>query len=146
MNDYIIGIDISKQHLDLHRLPDGATSRVSNSPTGLRELISWIGRRTVKRIVFEATGPSHRTLEQTLGQLGAVRAPETKAAPSPAPRSQFADFDDVVVFFQHLLGFFGIIMGHAGRAFAIGLLKAAGGLVKGEAGIEDMFTVFFHLP
>ena len=70
MSDYIIGIDISKQHLDLHRLPDGAIRRVSNSPTGLRELISWIGKRTVKRIVFEATGPYHRTLEQTLGKAG----------------------------------------------------------------------------
>ena len=42
MSDCIIGIDISKHHLDLHRLPDGATRRVSNSPKGLRELISWI--------------------------------------------------------------------------------------------------------
>ena len=70
MSDYIIGIDISKQYLDLHLLPDGVTKRVSNSPTGLRELISWIGKRPVKRIVFEATGAYHRTLEQTLGKAG----------------------------------------------------------------------------
>ena len=70
MSDCIIGIDISKHHLDLHRLPDGAIRRVSNSPTGLRELMNWIGKRTVKRIVFEATGPYHRTLEQTLGKAG----------------------------------------------------------------------------
>ena len=73
MSDYIIGIDISKQHLDLHRLPDEATRRVSNSPTGLRELMNWIGKHTVKRIVFEATGHYHRTLEQTLGKAGLVR-------------------------------------------------------------------------
>ena len=70
MSDCIIGIDISKQHLDLHRLPDGATRRVSNSSAGLRDLIRWIGKRTVTRIVFEATGAYHRTLEQTLGKAG----------------------------------------------------------------------------
>ena len=83
MSDYIIGIDISKQHLDLHRLPDQATRRVSNSPTGLRELISWIGKRTVTRIVFEATGAYHRTLEQTLGKAG---LPLCKVNPRQARR------------------------------------------------------------
>ena len=83
MSDYIIGIDISKQHLDLHRLPDGATRRVSNSSTGLRELISWIGTRTVTRIVFEATGAYHRTLEKTLGKAG---LPVCKVNPRQARR------------------------------------------------------------
>ena len=83
MNDYIIGIDISKQHLDIHRLPDETTRRVSNSPTGLRELMNWIGKHTVKRIVFEATGPYHRTLEQTLGKAG---LPLCKVNPRQARR------------------------------------------------------------
>ena len=83
MSNYIIGIDISKQHLDLHRLPDEVTKRVSNSPTGLRELMNWIGTHTVTRIVFEATGPYHRTLEQKLGKAG---LPLCKVNPRQARR------------------------------------------------------------
>ena len=83
MSECIIGIDISKQHLDLHRQPDGATKRVANSPKGLRELISWIASFTVTRIVFEATGPYHRLMEQTLGKAG---LPLCKVNPRQARR------------------------------------------------------------
>ena len=83
MSECIIGIDISKQYLDLHRHPDGATKRVANSPKGLRELISWIASFTVTRIVFEATGPYHRLMEQTLGKAG---LPLCKVNPRQARR------------------------------------------------------------
>ena len=48
MSDFTIGIDVSKDHLDIHRLPDGATCRVANSPDGLAEL-GGLDRRSARR-------------------------------------------------------------------------------------------------
>ena len=68
MND-TIGIDVSKDTLDVHRLSDGRHVRFCNSGPGLRALGRWVGRQAV-RIVYEATGRYHRELEQTLGSAG----------------------------------------------------------------------------
>ncbi len=38
-----IGIDISKNWLDVFAAPEGRASRFSNDPTGFRKLIAWIG-------------------------------------------------------------------------------------------------------
>ena len=65
-----IGIDVSKDHLDAHRLPDGSGKRVANSTAGLKALIAWIGRTPVDRVVYEATGAYHRLLETTLASAG----------------------------------------------------------------------------
>lgn len=70
MTDVTIGIDISKDHLDAHRLPDAATRRFANDPDGLRALVGWIGDAAVARVVYEATGAYHRLLETTLAPIG----------------------------------------------------------------------------
>ncbi len=43
MTDNSIGIDISKDFLDAHRLSDGAAARFENSPAGFRTLSTWLG-------------------------------------------------------------------------------------------------------
>jgi transposase len=63
MSHPTIGIDISKETLDVHRLPDGAGRRFTNDKTGHKALIAWIGTQ-MTRIVFEPTGPYHRALER----------------------------------------------------------------------------------
>ena len=68
MND-TIGIDVSKDTLDVHRLSDGKHIRFRNNGPGLRDLGRWVGRQAV-RIVYEATGRYHRELERTLGSAG----------------------------------------------------------------------------
>lgn len=68
MND-TIGIDVSKDTVDAHRLSDGKHSQFANDATGLRALCRWLGRQPV-RIVYEATGRYHRDLEQKLGSAG----------------------------------------------------------------------------
>jgi len=41
MMDDSIGIDVSKDHLDVHRLSDGAASRFANTAAGFRALAKW---------------------------------------------------------------------------------------------------------
>lgn len=62
MTEITIGIDISKDHLDAHRLPDGACRRFDNMAKGHKALIAWIGAAPT-RVVYEPTGPYHRKLE-----------------------------------------------------------------------------------
>jgi transposase len=83
MTQITIGIDISKDHVDAHRLADGAAGRFANSKAGLTRLIRWIGVADVARIVFEPTGRYHRELERRLGAAG---YPLVKVNPRQAKR------------------------------------------------------------
>ena len=58
MIEYTIGV----------RLEDGAAQRFENSAAGFRALRKWLGKAPVTRIVFEPTGPYHKTFEATLGE------------------------------------------------------------------------------
>ena len=62
-----IGIDISKDHLDAHRLSDGNCAQFANTKAGLKALNKWIGC-TSHRVVYEATGRYHREMEVCLSQ------------------------------------------------------------------------------
>ena len=68
MTDHSIGVDISKSHLDVFRLEDGAARRFENSAAGFRALARWLGKAPVARIVFEPTGPYHKAFEAALGE------------------------------------------------------------------------------
>lgn len=59
-----IGIDISKDRLDAHRLSTGETVQFANSAAGLRALRRWIGARIPDLVVYEATGAYHAALER----------------------------------------------------------------------------------
>jgi transposase len=60
-----IGIDISKDTLDAHRLNTGDTAQFPNSSAGLRKLRRWIGAKMPDLVVFEATGAYHAPLERS---------------------------------------------------------------------------------
>jgi transposase len=64
-----VGIDISKDIVDVHRLSDGKHRQFDNDKAGLRALCRWIGNSPF-RVVYEATGRYHRDLEGTLGMAG----------------------------------------------------------------------------
>lgn len=68
MTEHTIGVDISKSHLDVFRLEDGAAQRFENSAAGFRALRKWLGKAPIARIVFEPTGPYHKAFEAALGQ------------------------------------------------------------------------------
>ena len=82
MTQTTIGIDISKDHLDAHRLPGDKQRRFPNTAAGHAALMRWIGA-TPARVVFEPTGPYHRKLEVRLAQAG---MPIVKVNPRRARR------------------------------------------------------------
>lgn len=74
MTNDSIGIDISKDFLDAHRLSDGAAARFPNTPAGFRTLSTWLDEDMPTRVVFEATGPYHRSFERAFsGKLPLVK-------------------------------------------------------------------------
>jgi len=82
MSNVTIGVDISKDTLDAHRLPDGASRSFANTPAGHKALIAWAGHG-VTRIVFEPTGPYHAAFERALAKAG---LPGVKVNPRQARR------------------------------------------------------------
>jgi transposase len=66
--DVTIGIDISKDHLDVHVHPDGCVQQFDNNRAGHARLIAWIAPRKPTRIIFEATGAYHRGLQNALAK------------------------------------------------------------------------------
>ena len=70
-----IGVDISKDHLDAHRMSDGAIRRFTNDTVGHRAFMGWLGQTETAhdmRVVYEPTGPYHRAFERRLDVAGAA--------------------------------------------------------------------------
>jgi len=63
------GIDISKDHLDVHILPGDHAQRFSNTASGWQALAQWLTDFAPERIVYESTGPYHRGMERALASL-----------------------------------------------------------------------------
>jgi transposase len=82
MTQSTIGIDISKDILDVHRLTDGASRRFANTAAGHKALVAWIGCEGA-RVIFEPTGPYHRAFERALTRAG---LPLVKVNPRQARR------------------------------------------------------------
>jgi transposase len=83
MTQYTIGVDISKAHLDVHRLPDGIARQFTNDRRGFAAMIKWIGKLNLERIVYEPTGVFHRYFEDALAMAG---LPLAKVNPLQARR------------------------------------------------------------
>ena len=63
-----IGIDVSKDHLDVCCLGDGRAARFGNDAAGFRKLLAWLPKADgIARVVYEATGPYHAALERRFG-------------------------------------------------------------------------------
>ena len=65
-----VGLDISKDHLDVALRPAEQARRFTNNQSGHGALLRWLGSFVVERVVFEATGPYHQLIEQRLAQAG----------------------------------------------------------------------------
>lgn len=78
-----VGVDISKDTLDVHIHPMGVRRRMTNDQAGFAELVAWLADHGVARVVFEPTGRYHRAFERTLGQAG---LPLVKVNPRQARR------------------------------------------------------------
>lgn len=71
MTNDTIGVDISKDHLDAHRMRDGKNRRFTNDRAGHTAFVSWLDG-TGSRIVYEPTGPYHRAFERRLADAGCL--------------------------------------------------------------------------
>jgi transposase len=78
-----VGVDISKDTLDVHLYPAGAACRFGNTRTGRCGLIAWLAQFTIGRVVFEPTGPYHHAFERQFAQAG---LPLAKVNPRQARR------------------------------------------------------------
>jgi transposase len=57
MSRVFIGVDVSKDHLDVHVRPTQVSQRFANTTEGIAALVAWIEPHAAERIVFESTGP-----------------------------------------------------------------------------------------
>jgi transposase len=65
-----IGVDVSKDTLDVHLHPDGMHRQFTNDAAGFLLILDWIAGRPVTRLVFEATGAYSRAFERAMGEAG----------------------------------------------------------------------------
>jgi transposase len=82
MTQNTIGVDISKDRLDVYRFSDGERRQFGNDAAGFRALIAFAGKNA-GRVVFEPTGPYHRAFETALAQK---ELPLVKVNPRQARR------------------------------------------------------------
>ena len=61
----VVGVDVSKHHLDVHELPSGRSRQFRNTAAGIRSLRAWVCPR-VRWVVYESTGSYHRPMEDAL--------------------------------------------------------------------------------
>ena len=61
-----VGIDVCKDHLDVHIHPAGQTLQVRNDAVGLKKLKRVLADYPVARVVMEATGKFHRAAHRSL--------------------------------------------------------------------------------
>lgn len=83
MIEITIGVDVSKDILDIHLHPIGEDRQFTNDTKGFKALLKWLAGRPVARLVFEATGHYHRTFETTMDDAG---LPLCKVNPRQAKR------------------------------------------------------------
>lgn len=64
------GVDVCKNWLDVHVVPQGLSRRVANDARGHRQLIRWLAQNKVSLVVMEATGKWHRQVHRALHSNG----------------------------------------------------------------------------
>jgi transposase len=69
MTNDTIGVDVSKDHLDAHRMSSGANRRFTNDKAGYTAFVAWAAGPDV-RVVYEPTGAYHKGFERKLAEAG----------------------------------------------------------------------------
>lgn len=70
MNAHVVGIDVSKDWLDVHVLPSGESFQVGNDHAGLEDLKTRLVRIDPSRVALEATGGFETFAVATLAAAG----------------------------------------------------------------------------
>ena len=61
-----IGVDVSKDRLDVYARPSGETAQFDNDPSGLKALRKWLQRYAECHVVLEPTGGYERAVVREL--------------------------------------------------------------------------------
>lgn len=67
---HAVGVDVSKQWLDVAAAVDGATERWENDSRGIGGLVEWLIKLSADRVVLEATGGWETAAVAALAQAG----------------------------------------------------------------------------
>jgi transposase len=78
-----VGIDVAKDHLDVHLYPKGTALRVANDDAGIADLVSRLGAAAATLIVLEASGGYQNPV---VAALGAAALPVAVVNPRQARR------------------------------------------------------------
>ncbi len=70
MSEVFIGVDVSKDRLDVHCLPDGAAFAVPRTPAGLADLVERIAPRAPYLVALEASGGLETVVVAALAGAG----------------------------------------------------------------------------
>jgi transposase len=70
MDAVFVGIDVSKDRLDVHALPAGTAFAVGRDGKGLSELVAWLGEQRCTTIAVEATGGFESVVTAALAGAG----------------------------------------------------------------------------
>ena len=62
LNNSSLGIDISKQFLDIHHLPSNLSKKYENTPQGIKLLLKWMSKNYIESVIFEPTGGYEKPL------------------------------------------------------------------------------------
>jgi len=81
-----LGVDISKEKLDVHLHPEGSGASFHNDRKGFSMLIKWLAGRVIARIVYEPTGAYHRGFERRFLEAGFPLAKVIPVRPAASPR------------------------------------------------------------
>lgn len=57
MHRTFIGVDVSRDHLDVHVRPAALRQRFANTTAGIADFVAWVRPHAAERIIFESTGP-----------------------------------------------------------------------------------------
>lgn len=104
MTHSTIGIDVSKDWLDVHCHPDGTCRRFTNGRQGHRALLAWLSDLTVARVVYEPTGAYHQAMERALHGLPLVKVNPRQARRFAEATGQLAKTDRIDARMLALMG------------------------------------------
>jgi hypothetical protein len=79
-----VGIDVSKDRLDVHVRPSSEVFAVARDSDGLEELVIWLRTLAPQLIVVEATGGYETVVASAIGAAGPAR--RGQSAPDPCFR------------------------------------------------------------
>ena len=94
----VVGIDVSKDHLDVHLCPTGAAFRVAHDEAGLVTLITRIRPLSPTVVALEATGGYEVTVAATLAGAGLPVAVVTPRQIRDFPRATTLDARVIALF------------------------------------------------